>query len=296
MQHLEYLTTDEAATYLRLGERKLYELVATGRIPCSKITGKWLFPRAALDRWVEAGMNRPEGWTPATPPNIVGGSHDPLLEWTLRNCGCGLALLAEGSEMGLARLARDEAAVAAIHLHDDTGPTGANERGVAASSALHDTVVIAFARREQGLLLPAGNPRGVGSLEEAASARLRFGLRQQGAGAQLLLANLLRAGGIEAGTLPVGPAPYATGSDLAAAVRAGEVDCGIASRSVAVAAGLAFLPIAWENFDLVMRRRTFFEPSVQALAGFLRSPRLARQAETFGGYDVSAAGNVRLNR
>ena len=46
----EYLTTAEAADYLRLSERKLYELVAEGRIPCTKATGKWLFPKAALDQ------------------------------------------------------------------------------------------------------------------------------------------------------------------------------------------------------------------------------------------------------
>ena len=47
----DLLTTDEAASYLRLSERKLYELVANGAVPCTKVTGKWLFPKAALDRW-----------------------------------------------------------------------------------------------------------------------------------------------------------------------------------------------------------------------------------------------------
>ena len=52
MQDDRYLTTEEAAAYLRLKERKLYELVARGAVPCAKVTGKWLFPRAALDRWI----------------------------------------------------------------------------------------------------------------------------------------------------------------------------------------------------------------------------------------------------
>jgi excisionase family DNA binding protein len=52
----ELLTTDEAAIYLRLSERKLYELVANAAVPCSKVTGRWLFPRAALDRWVTAAV------------------------------------------------------------------------------------------------------------------------------------------------------------------------------------------------------------------------------------------------
>ncbi len=55
----DLLTTDEAASYLRLSERKLYELVANGAVPCTKVTGKWLFPKAALDRWLAAGLVAP---------------------------------------------------------------------------------------------------------------------------------------------------------------------------------------------------------------------------------------------
>src|SRR2546429_1024865 len=55
----DLLTTDEAADYLRLSERKLYELVANEVVPCTKVTGKWLFPRAALDRWLAAGLVMP---------------------------------------------------------------------------------------------------------------------------------------------------------------------------------------------------------------------------------------------
>ena len=80
---LQLLTTAEAADYLRIKERKLYELVADGAIPCTKVTGKWLFPRGDLDRWLLAGMARPLGVVPADPPPIVGGSHDPLLQWAL---------------------------------------------------------------------------------------------------------------------------------------------------------------------------------------------------------------------
>src|SRR5688572_11474157 len=143
----DLLTTDEAAAYLRLSERKLYELVANGAVPCSKATGRWLFPKTALDQWVTAGMAmRPKQPAPA----IVGGSHDPLLEWALRESGSGLASLPEGSEAGLRRLARSEVAAAAIHLHRIEGDdVAANAETVANTPGLHDAVVISFARREQ---------------------------------------------------------------------------------------------------------------------------------------------------
>src|SRR5215467_8112515 len=100
MQAPELLTTEEAAAYLRLSERKLYELVAKGEVPCTKVTGRWLFPKAALGRWLAAGMIAP-GAARAPVPPIVGGSHDPLLEWALLESGSRLASLSEGSATGL---------------------------------------------------------------------------------------------------------------------------------------------------------------------------------------------------
>jgi putative molybdopterin biosynthesis protein len=154
----DLLTTDEAADYLRLSERKLYELVANGAVPCTKVTGKWLFPKAALDRWMMAGLITSAALAQAAAPPIVGGSHDLLLELTLRESGCGLASLPEGSEVGLQRLARGEVMVAAIHLHRlDGDDEAANIEAVAAAPGLHDAVVIAFARREQGIVTAPGN-------------------------------------------------------------------------------------------------------------------------------------------
>src|SRR3979490_1466641 len=101
---MDFLTTSEAADYVRLGERKLYELVTEGAIPGSKVTGKWLFPRHELDLWVLSGLARPAGMTAADPPPIVGGSQDDLLEWTLRESGSGLAALPEGTARGVERL------------------------------------------------------------------------------------------------------------------------------------------------------------------------------------------------
>ena len=83
----ELLTTEETAEYLRLSERKLYELVAAGALPCTKVTGRWLFPKAALDRWLTSSLVTPAGMTLPVRPPIVGGSQDPLLDWALRQDG-----------------------------------------------------------------------------------------------------------------------------------------------------------------------------------------------------------------
>lgn len=223
-----YLTTEEAAAYLKLKPRKLYELASEGAVPCSKATGKWLFPRAALDRWVAAGLAMPAGLAPAEPPPIVGGSHDPLLEWALRRASAGLALLPEGSGAGLTRLARDEVMIAAIHLHAaaHAPDEDANAAAVRALPGLHDAVVIGFARREQGLVLAPDHAEGIDGVTAAARAGLRIGQRQAGAGAQALFERLCGQAGLAQDALRLVSRTYPTGNDLALAIRAGEIDGG----------------------------------------------------------------------
>jgi excisionase family DNA binding protein len=290
----DLLTTDEAAAYLRLSERKLYELVSHGAVPCTKVTGKWLFPKAALDRWLAAGLIAPSVLAHAPSPPIVGGSHDPLLEWTLRESACGLASLPEGSEAGLRRLARGEVTAAAIHLHRlDGDDEAANAEAVANGSGLHDAVVIAFARREQGLVVATGNPLRLSDIASVGAKRARLALRPPGAGAQLLLLALAARAGLALDTLAFVKPACPTGADIAQAVRAGRADCGIATRAVAQAAGIGFVPLTWERFDLVLRQRDYFLPPAQALSRFIRTAAFRERAAELTGYDVSEAGDVR---
>ena len=202
----------------------------------------------------------------------------------------------EGSEAGLSRLADNSISIAAIHLHDMEDDRSANEDAVGARPELHDAVVIGFVRREQGLLVAPGNPKGIRNVEAAVAAGATFGLRQAGAGAQLLLDRLLLRAGMKVSDLKTPGAPYATGQDLAQAIRSGEVDCGLATRAVAAGLGLGFAPLEWERFDLVLRRRTYFQPGAQAFFAHLRSEDFVRQAATLTGYDLSDAGRVRFNR
>jgi excisionase family DNA binding protein len=287
----DLLTTDEAAAYLRLSERKLYELVANGTVPCSKVTGRWLFPKVALDQWVTAGLRAEPA---AAAPPIVGGSHDPLLEWALRESGSGLATLPEGSQSGLRRLSRGEVIAAALHLHRLEGdPETANADAVAHAPGLHSAVVIAFARREQGLLTAPGNPLGLSDIASVRSARARLAVRPAGAGAQLLLLTLLARAQITLADLQMCQPPCPTGHDIAQAIRAGRADCGIASRSAAQHMGLGFQPLAWEHFDLALRQRDYFLPGPQALFAFMRGRAFGDRAVELGGYDVAASGTVR---
>lgn len=295
---MEFLTTSEAADYLRLGERKLYELVTNGAIPCTKVTGKWLFPRHELDLWVLSGMARPAGMLTAEPPPVVGGSQDELLDWSLRESGSGLGSMTEGSARGLERLQRDEVTAVAVHFHSlDAEGNLASDASVTAlrdAPDLHDALLIAFVRREQGLVLPPGNPKRLRGLSDVLALGSRMAMRQQGTGAQMLLDVLLTRAGASARDLRRVETPALTGPDLAEMVRAGQADCGVATRAAARSAGLDFVPLVWENFDLAMRQRSYFRPAMQALIRFLSERRLRQRAEELTGYDPSPAGQVRF--
>jgi putative molybdopterin biosynthesis protein len=287
------LNTAEAADYLRIKERKLYELVTEQAIPCTKVTGKWLFPRADLDRWLLAGMARPLGVIAADPPPIVGGSHDPLLQWALAESRAGLAMLPEGSDAGYRRFLKGDVAAAAIHCHDLNDPAkDANIELVANEAVLYDAVLIHFCAREQGLLVAPGNPRELKGLRTIKAAKARMAVRPEGAGAQQLLLSLLKREGLVArdlGKTILAP----TGPDIAQAIRAGHADCGIATRTVATAAGLDFVPLIVERFDLLMRQRDSYRPPLQTLLTLMRQPVFAARAKDLGGLDVTQSGTVR---
>jgi excisionase family DNA binding protein len=295
---MEFLTTSEAAEYVRLGERKLYELVTSGAIPCSKVAGKWLFPRHELDLWVLSGLVRPAGMIAASPPPIVGGSQDDLLEWSLRESGSGLASLTEGTARGLDRLLRGEVIAAAVHFHSeavsDDASDDANIAAARAMPGLHDAVLVGLARREQGLLLAPGNPKHLHNFADVLSSGAKMAVRQSGAGAQMLLEVMLARAGAGLKDLRRLEPPCLTGPDLAGAIRAGKADCGIATRASARSAGLDFVALVSEHFDLLMRQRSYFQPQIQTLMGFLGQPRFKQRAAELTGYDTAPAGHIRF--
>lgn len=304
----DYLTTVEVAAHLRLKERTIYELVARRAIPCSRVTGKLLFPRRLVDRWVDGNLAF-DGPDLERPPPILAGSSDPLLDWALRESGSGLAMLAEGSEAGLRRLGEGAAVAAGLHLPPDEicdapaererassgNAASGNVGGLRRLSGLHDAVLLEWAVREQGLVVARGNPLGLAGIADLASRRPRLIVRQEGAGGRLLLDRLLAGAGMAAGDLDRAPGVALTDDDVALAVLDGSADCGLAIGAVARRFGLGFAPVCRERFDIACRRRDAFEPPLQALLAFARTDAFRARAAQLGHYDVSNTGRVRFN-
>lgn len=276
----QFMTTREVAALLRVKERKVYDLAAADEIPHRRLTGKLLFPRAEIEAWAAGAPT-----DAVTRPPVIAGSHDPLLDWAVRAAGSGLAVLFDGSSDGLARFRRGEAALAGLHIPED-GPDW--NRATLAASGLRDAVLIGWARRRQGLILPPG--RSLPGL--AGLAGRRVALRQPGAGARALFERLAAAAGLDTGRLAAAPIAR-TESEAAEAVAAGTADAAFGLEAAAKRHALGFLPLADEQFDLLIDRRAHFTPPVQRLLRFTRDPAFAARASEFGGYDLAPLGEVR---
>jgi excisionase family DNA binding protein len=285
----DFLTTREVAALLRVRERKVYELAAQGTIPCRRLTGKLLFPRAGIEAWLAGGA---PAQAPARAPDVVGGSHDPLLDWALRESGSGLACLFDGSLDGLERLAAGEAIAAGLHLLDPG--TGAwNRVHVARYLDRSPVVLLEWAKRRRGLIVAPGLEDEIRSMADLRGRCVV--LRQPKAGGQILFEHLLAEAGL--GMADLGPAepPARTESDAAAVVAFGRADAALGLESMARQFRLAFVPLVTERYDIAIDRRAYFEPRWQALVAFCRGPAFAAQAGRLGGYDLSGHGTVHWN-
>jgi excisionase family DNA binding protein len=289
----EFLTVKEVAELLRIKERKLYDLTGEGAIPVTKVTGKLIFPRDALMAWLRRNTEYGAGLASiAARPAVVAGSHDPLLDWALRASGCGLATFYDGSTDGLARLKAGQAMAAGVHFYG-TDEDGANVQRIRLDMPHEPVVIVAWAKRMQGLIVQPEIAREIGGIADVAGRRVVF--RQEGAGSRALFSHLLREAAVDEGRLESTGAVAHSELDLAEAVAHGSADIGFGVEAVARQHRLAFIPLHQENFDLVVWRRDFCEPAMQALMAFARSPAFAERASQLGGYDAGDVGTVRYN-
>jgi putative molybdopterin biosynthesis protein len=288
MEQHDYLTTREVADLLRVKERKVYELAASGELPCRRLTGKLLFARAEIDALLAGGPAAAAAMEPAR-PDVLVGSHDPLLDWALRESGSGIAAFFDGSLDGLARFGQGAGIACGLHVFEpETG--GWNVGHVSGRFAGAPLVLVEWARRRMGLI-SAGEPI-------AAMAGLRgrrVALRQPTAGGRVLFDHLLAEAGLALADLAAVPTPARTETDLAAAVAGGTADAALGLEAMARQFRLSFRPLVEERYDLLIERRAYFDPPLQTLLAFCRSAAFADHAAALGGYDIGGFGTVHWN-
>jgi molybdate-binding protein len=243
-------------------------------------------------------------------PLVLAGSDDPLLDLVLAVVSDEVERLgARGSSAGLSALWRGSVDAAALHLFDRGGEYNAPYAARVLSG--RTPRLVRLWRRQQGLVVPPGNPAGLGAAADLArvgaagrsagrgargraaggargGARVVTALRRAGTGTRLLTERLVREGGADPADLR-GP-ELDSHLDIALAVASGLAEAGVAVRSAAGALGLDFVPLAWEPFDLAMPAEAL--PRAEPLLEALGASAVARRAGELGGYDLEGSGVV----
>lgn len=299
------LSTRQAAEFLGLNEKKVYSLARAGRIPAVRLTGKWLFPQATLAEWLEGrarqgvGMGAGAVKEGASPPPavaalVVAGSDDPLFRSLLRDMNLqperGLLAFAElGSAGGLRALAGGLADLACSHLEEE------GEYNLPFLPRLAPGVrgrMVTVAHRRQGILTAPRNPLGLRSVADLARRPgVRIVNRQPGSGTRLLLDSELRKAGVEPESLPGYRTEVSTHEEAALRVLRGEADAAIACEWAGRQAGLGFVPLREERFDLIVPREAG-KRAAEGLVQALRAPSFHRRGAAWPGYDLRETGVV----
>ena len=293
------MSTKDISQYIGINEKKIYSLITANGLPATKVTGKWLFQRHLVDRWLEHHTENypPAEKTPDTYKNllVITGSNDLLLDQLLevfaRRNPLPLPLFSNlGSMGGIRALKENLCHICSCHLLESNG----NEYNFAyvEEEFGNDVVLVNFCQRLQAVVVPRGNPKGVKELADLASGRLRIANRKKGTGTRLLLDQELERQGVSGERIPGYEVEFARHLDVALEVLAGRADAGLAIAAVAEMLGLDQVEVRWERYDFIVRKEIFFSRPVQMLLALLRDEEFLSLSDKFSGYDLSLSGQV----
>jgi putative molybdopterin biosynthesis protein len=226
---------------------------------------------------------------------LAVGSHDMALDLLgvhLRRRSGRLALACAnvGSMGGIMAIRNNEAHIAGVHLLD---PVSGEYNLSQAEKFLPGGgwLLVHMAMRQQGLIVPAGNPRAITGLADLARPGVQFVNRQRGSGTRMLLDYRLRQLGIDPDAIAGYEKEVGTHMAVAASVAAGAADAGLGVQAAALALGLDFIPVAEEQYDLILNFAAD-DARGQYIVDILRSEEFRREVEAMGGYNLREAGRI----
>jgi putative molybdopterin biosynthesis protein len=227
---------------------------------------------------------------------VAIGSHDlalDLLASHIRRLAPGTRLSSAnvGSLGGLMALKRRDAHLAGTHLLDEASGVY-NRPFVARLLPDEEIVLVHLAYREQGFIVPPGNPQGLSELPDLLRPGVRLANRQKGSGTRVLLDYQLRRQGLDPGAILGYEREEFTHMAVAAAVLSGAANVGLGILAAARALGLGYVPLFSERYDLAIPRRHWESPLLEPLRRSLADPTYQAAVAALGGYDVSRMGEV----
>jgi len=297
----EIMNTKEVAHYLGIHEKQVYALIKVKRIPATRVTGKWIFPKKLIDEWIDtnarSGMAEARQKGKKIEGALLGaGSNDPildLLQTDLRKNFPELYLFSTniGSVDGLKALHAGYTDIAWSHLLDpQTGEY--NIPYIATYLPGEKIVLVNLFYRDLGLIVPPGNPMKVKNFRDLGRKGIRFINRQRGSGTRLLIEQKLKECGVSTQKIQGYSNEVNTHFEVGLSILSGAANVGIAAVAISKFLGLEFIPITQERFDMVIGQSTFFGKAVQAFIELLHSREFRQKVERIGGYNLRESGRV----
>ena len=284
----DYFTTDELAEFLRVKPRKIYDLVSKEEVPFSRVMGKLLFSKEEVANWIAGNNNSVENKNYL--PDVILGSHDPLLEYAIKKSGSGIALSFDGSNKGLERFKLNQGIASGLHIYNFSSKKW-NIPSVEKYLNDKDFVLMEWAKRERGLIFqPHNEPKK--SITDFKG--LRLVTRQPGSGADNYLKNLLKSENLNLSDFVKTEIVYSE-IDAVSLVLSGQADVTLGIASEAEKYQLKFIPVVKERFDLVIDRFCWFEAPFQKLLQFSKTTEFFDAASRLKGYNIKDLGVIHFN-
>ena len=278
----DYITTEELASYLRIKSRKVYDLVSKNHVPFTKVMGKLLFSKKEVDEWLNSSKSLEKKYIL---PKVILGSHDPLLEETLKRSDCGIAISFDGSKKGISRMKNFEGFASGLHVFEEETEEW-NIETIKNELNNMEVVLMEWAKRSRGLVFKK-NKNVINSIKDLKN--LHFANRQDGSGTKIYLDYLLKKNKLDEKNFKSINTFY-TETDAVMSVYEGETDFAFGLKSEAIKFNLDFIELVKERFDIVLDRRSFFEDSFQKLIKYCNTDNFKKLLLKFDGYDVSDFG------
>ncbi len=221
---------------------------------------------------------------------VFCGSHDltiDLLSSRLKRVRTDMKIVSShvGSMAGIMAIRKGEAHVAGIHLLDPS----TKEYNVSYVNKLlagQDVILYPFLKRKQGWILPKGNPLGIESAADLSRVNANYVNRQKGAGTRILFDLLLEEGCLTPEDITGYDREMFSHLAVAAEVNGDAHGAGLGIYPAAKAMDLDFVPVADEEYDLLMSRSFYESESGQLLIAMIQSAVFKEQVEKIGGYQV----------
>jgi putative molybdopterin biosynthesis protein len=295
----DLLTVKEASRFLNINEKKLYALVKEGRLPGTKVTGKWLFPKAQLEQFVKGKALetvKKSFWESLVNKKVLlmCGSDDPVIsiaQGHFHKMFPDFLLFSSsvGSREGIRLLKEGFCTIAVSHLYDNKLDDFNFPCIREYFQNPDELVVINLFYRTIGFV---SREVAVQSMKECIDNGLRFINRQEGSGVRALVDQLIEDEGIKPAEIIGYDTQVFTHYDVVRSVATGLTDVGIAAEAVAVSSRLVFFPVFEERFDMIVKKETFFDRHVQSFVDFIRSEHFRGLLDMMKGYSDRETGKV----